>query len=126
MEDIKVEKIIEAIEKMTVMELVELKKALEDKFGVTAAAPMAMAAAAPAAEAEEVEEKTDFDVVLTSFGDKKIQVIKEIRAITGLGLKEAKELVDGAPNTVKEAVLKEEADKIKAQLEEVGATVELK
>ncbi len=126
MEDIKVEKIIEAIEKMTVMELVELKKALEDKFGVTAAAPMAMAAAAPAAEADEVEEKTDFDVVLTSFGDKKIQVIKEIRAITGLGLKEAKELVDGAPNTVKEAVLKEEADKIKAQLEEVGATVELK
>ncbi|MBC8277992.1 MAG: 50S ribosomal protein L7/L12 [FCB group bacterium] len=122
----KVEKIIEAIEKMTVMELVELKKALEDKFGVTAAAPMAMAAAAPAAEADEVEEKTDFDVVLTSFGDKKIQVIKEIRAITGLGLKEAKELVDGAPNTVKEAVLKEEADKIKAQLEEVGATVELK
>ena len=120
------EKIIEAIEKMTVMELVELKKALEDKFGVTAAAPMAMAAAAPAAEAAEEEEKTDFEVVLTSFGDKKIQVIKEIRAITGLGLKEAKELVDGAPNTVKEAVLKEEADKIKAQLEEVGATVELK
>ena len=120
------EKIIEAIEKMTVMELVELKKALEDKFGVTAAAPMAMAAAAPAAEAAQEEEQTEFEVVLTSFGDKKIQVIKEIRAITGLGLKEAKEMVDGAPNTVKESVPKEEAEKIKAQLEEVGATVDIK
>lgn len=119
--------IIEAIEKMTVMELVELKKALEEKFGVTAAAPVAVtAAAAPAEEAAKEEEKTDFQVVLTSAGDKKIQVIKEVRAITGLGLKEAKNLVDGAPNAVKESVPKEEAEKIKAQLEEVGATVELK
>ena len=119
--------IIEAIEKMTVMELVELKKALEEKFGVTAASPVAVAAAAaPAEEAAKEEEKTDFQVVLTSAGDKKIQVIKEVRAITGLGLKEAKNLVDGAPNAVKESVPKEEAEKIKAQLEEVGATVELK
>jgi len=122
-----VQNIIEAIEKMTVMELVELKKALEEKFGVTAAAPVAVtAAAAPAEEAAKEEEKTDFQVVLTSAGDKKIQVIKEVRAITGLGLKEAKNLVDGAPNAVKESVPKEEAEKIKAQLEEVGATVELK
>jgi len=126
-EDIQVENIIAAIEKMTVMELVELKKALEDKFGVKAAAPMAFAAAAaPAAEAAKVEEKTEFEVVLTNAGATKIQVIKEIRAITQLGLKEAKELVDGAPNTVKASVPKDEAEKIKAQLEAVGATVELK
>jgi len=122
------EDIIAAIEKMTVMELVELKKALEAKFGVTAAAPVAYAAAAAAPAAEEVkaEEKTDFEVVLTAAGEKKIQVIKEIRAITSLGLKEAKDLVDGAPSTVKESAPKEEAEKIKAQLEAVGATVELK
>ena len=122
------EKIIEAIEKMTVMELVGLKKALEDKFGVTAAAPVAVAAAGavPAEEAAKEEEKTDFEVVLTAIGDKKIQVIKEIRAITSLGLKEAKELVDSAPSTVKESALKEEAEKIKEQLEAVGASVELK
>ena len=119
------ENIIEAIEKMTVMELVELKKALEERFGVTAAAPMA-AAAAPVEEAAQEEEKTEFQVVLTSVGDKKIQVIKEVRAITGLGLKEAKTLVDDAPNSVKESISKEEAEKIKAQLEEVGAAVELK
>lgn len=119
--------IIEAIEKMTVMELVELKKALEERFGVTAAAPMAMAAAAaPAEEAAEEEEKTEFQVVLTAYGDKKIQVIKVIRAILGLELKEAKALVEEAPSTVKESVSKEEAEKIKAQLEEVGASVELK
>ncbi len=122
------EKIIEAIEKMTVMELVELKKALEEKFGVTAAAPViaATAGAAPAEQAEKEEEKTDFEVVLTAVGDKKIQVIKEVRAITSLGLKEAKELVDSAPSTVKESAPKEEAEKIKAQLEAVGASVELK
>lgn len=119
--------IIEAIEKMTVMELVELKKALEEKFGVTAAAPMAMMAApAAAAEAPKEAEKTDFQVVLTAAGEKKINVIKEIRAITGLGLKEAKDLVDGAPNIVKESAPKDEAEKIKAQLEAVGASVELK
>ena len=121
--------IIEAIEKMTVMELVELKKALEEKFGVTAAAPMMMgampampgAAAAPAA-----EEKTEFDVILATFGANKIQVIKVVRELTGLGLKEAKDLVDGAPKPVKEGVSKDEAQKIKARLEEQGATVEVK
>ena len=121
--------IIEAIEKMTVMELVELKKALEEKFGVTAAAPMMMgampampgAAAAPAA-----EEKTEFDVILAAFGTNKIQVIKVVRELTGLGLKEAKDLVDGAPKPVKEGVPKDEAQKIKAKLEEQGATVEVK
>jgi large subunit ribosomal protein L7/L12 len=124
-----VNQIIEAIEKMTVMELVELKKALEEKFGVTAAAPMMMgampampgAAAAPAA-----EEKTEFDVILATFGANKIQVIKVVRELTGLGLKEAKDLVDGAPKPVKEGVSKDEAQKIKARLEEQGATVEVK
>ena len=122
------ENIIEAIEKMSVMELVELKKALEAKFGVTAAAPMAFAAPGPAAAVETaaVEEKTEFTVVLSAVGDKKIQVIKEVRAITGLGLKEAKDLVDGAPNNVKENISKEEAEQIRAKLEEVGASVELK
>jgi large subunit ribosomal protein L7/L12 len=126
---LKVENIIEAIKKMSVMELVELKKALEKEFGVTAAAPMSFAPASTgttAPEAAKVEEKTDFTIVLVSAGEKKIQVVKEIRAITGLGLKESKELVDGAPNTVKESAPKEEAEKIKAKLEEVGATVELK
>lgn len=122
------ENIVEAIEKMTVMELVELKQALEEKFGVTAAAPVAVAAPGAAAgeEAAAEEEQTEFTVVLTAIGDKKIQVIKEVRAITGLGLKEAKTLVDEAPNNVKEDIPKEEAEKIKAKLEEVGATVEIK
>lgn len=122
------ENIIEAIEKMSVMELVELKKALEEKFGVTAAAPIAMMApgAAGGENAAPEEEQTEFTVVLIAAGDKKIQVIKEIRAITSLGLKEAKALVDEAPNNVKEDIPREEAEKIKAKLEEVGATVEIK
>jgi large subunit ribosomal protein L7/L12 len=113
---------------MTVLELVELKKKIEDEWGITAAAPMAVAAPAAAGGdgAAAVEEKTSFDVVLTGAGDKKIQVIKVVRAITGLGLKEAKDLVDGAPNPVKEGVAQDEADSIKAQLEEAGAAVELK
>lgn len=124
-----VQAIIEAIEKMTVLELVELKKALEDKFGVTAAAPMMMGGGMPAAAAapvEEVEEQTEFNVILVTAGEKKIQVIKEVRAITGLGLKEAKDLVDGAPKPIKEAVSKEEAMAIKAKVEEAGGVVELK
>jgi len=123
-----VQQIIEAIEKMSVMELVELKKALEEKFGVKAMAPVMMgpmASAAPAAEAK-AEEKTEFTVVLTSAGEKKIQVIKVVRELTSLGLKEAKDLVEGAPKPVKENVSKEEAEKVKAKLEEQGATVELK
>ncbi len=116
--------------KMSVLELVELKKKIEDEWGITAAAPVAVAApgaAAPgAAPADGAEEQTAFDVVLTGAGDKKIQVIKVVRAVTGLGLKEAKDLVDGAPNAVKEGAAKEEADSIKAQLEEAGAAVELK
>jgi large subunit ribosomal protein L7/L12 len=124
-----VNQIIEAIEKMTVMELVELKKALEEKFGVTAAPPMMMGAmpamgAAPAAAA--AEEKTEFDVILATIGANKIQVIKVVRELTGLGLKEAKDLVDGAPKPVKEGVTKEEADKVKVKLEEQGASVEIK
>jgi len=121
-------KVLETLGKMTVLELVELKNAIEEEWGVTAAAPVA--AAAPAAggggDGAAAEEKSSFDVVVTSAGDKKIQVIKVVRAITGLGLKEAKDLVDGAPNTVKEGVNQEEADSIKAQLEEAGAGVELK
>lgn len=118
---------ISYIENLTVLELSQLVKALEDRLGVTAAAPMAMAAAAPAgADAEEEEEKTEFDVVLSGIGDKKIAVIKVVRAITGLGLKDAKDLVTSAPKAVKEGVPKEEAEKIKADLEEAGATVELK
>jgi large subunit ribosomal protein L7/L12 len=115
--------------KMTVLELVELKKKIEDEWGITAAAPVAVAAAAPAAGGDGAaggEEQTSFDVVLTGAGDKKIQVIKVVRAITGLGLKEAKDLVDGAPGPVKEGVNREEADSIKAQLEEAGAGVEVK
>lgn len=121
------EQILEAIENMTVLELSELVKALEEKFGVSAAAPVAMAVpgAAPGAAAE-AEEKTEFDVVLTSAGDKKIQVIKVVRELTGLGLKEAKDLVDGAPNAIKEGVSKAEADEIKEKLEEAGASVEIK
>ena len=124
-----VAKVLDTLGKMTVLELVELKNAIEEEWGVTAAAPMA--AAAPAAAgggdgAAPAEEKSSFDVVITSTGDKKIQVIKVVRAVTGLGLKEAKDLVDGAPGTVKEGVNQEEADSIKAQLEEAGAGVELK
>ena len=123
------DKILSAIEEMTVLELSELVKKLEEKFGVSAAAPMAVAAAAgPAAgaAADEEEEKTEFDVILKEFGSEKIKVIKEVRALTGLGLKEAKAVVDGAPGPVKEGVDKEEAEKIKAKLTEVGATVEIK
>ena len=124
-------KVLETLGKMTVLELVELKKAIEEEWGVTAAAPMAVAAPGAATAGgdgggEPAEEKSAFDVVITAAGDKKIQVIKVVRAITGLGLKEAKDLVDGAPNTVKEGVNQEEADSIKAQLEEAGAGVELK
>ena len=127
MADITKEQVVEFIEKMSVLELAGLVKELEEKFGVSAAAPVAAAAAGPAAGGEAAaEEKTEFDVVLTAIGEKKINVIKVVRAITGLGLKEAKDLVDGTPNTVKEAVSKEEAEGIKTQLEEAGATVELK
>ena len=122
-------KVLETLGKMTVLELVELKKAIEEEWGVTAAAPMAVAApgaAAPGAPAEAAEEQSAFDVVITATGDKKIQVIKVVRAITGLGLKEAKDLVDSAPKPVKEGVPQDEADSIKAQLEEAGATVEVK
>lgn len=119
--------VIDYIANMTVLELSEFVKELEQKFGVTAAAPVAMVAAAPASQAAEAApEKTEFDVVLTGSGDKKIQVIKEVRAITGLGLKEAKALVDGTPGKVKEGVSREEAEKIKKQLEEAGATVDIK
>jgi large subunit ribosomal protein L7/L12 len=123
-------KLVEQLGKMSVLELVELKNKLEEEWGVTAAAPVAVAApgAAPAAggDGAAAEEQTAFDVVLTGAGDKKIQVIKVVRAVTGLGLKEAKDLVDSAPKPVKEGVEKEEADSIKSQLEEAGATVELK
>ena len=123
----KMKTIMQSIESMTVLELADLVKALEDKFGVTAAAPVAIAAAgAGAAAAAPVEEKTSFTVVLASAGANKIQVIKELRSLTSLGLKEAKDLVDGAPKTVKEGATKEEADKIKKQLETAGAKVELK
>ena len=123
------EDILESIASMTVLELSELLKEFEDKFGVTAAAPVAVAAAAPAgggAAAEAEEEKDEFDVILTEAGDKKIQVIKEVRALTNLGLKEAKDLVDGAPSPVLEKVNKEDAEKAKAALEEAGGKVELK
>ncbi|EAX47691.1 ribosomal protein L7/L12 [Thermosinus carboxydivorans Nor1] len=122
------EQIMEAIEKMTVLELAELVKALEEKFGVSAAAPVAVAAApaAGAAAAPAAEEKTEFDVILTNPGAGKINVIKVVREITGLGLKEAKDLVDGAPKPVKEKVSKADAEAIKAKLVEAGATVEIK
>jgi len=127
MADITKEDVIEFIAKMSVLELSELVKEMEEKFGVSAAAPMAVAVAAPAeGGAAAAEEKTEFDVILTTFGDKKIQVIKEIRAITGLGLKEAKTLVDEVPKPVKEGISKDEAEKIKSQLEEAGAQVEIK
>jgi large subunit ribosomal protein L7/L12 len=124
------DKLVEQLGTMSVLELVELKTKLEEEWGVTAAAPVAVAAPGAVAGAGDgagaAEEKSAFDVVLTSAGDKKIQVIKVVRAVTGLGLKEAKDLVDGAPNPVKEGVAQEEADQIKAQLEEAGAEVELK
>ncbi len=122
------DKFISYIENMTVLDLSKLVKALEDRLGVTAAAPMAVAAAGPAVAdtAEPAEEKTEFDVMLTGIGDKKIAVIKEVRAITSLGLKEAKELVESAPKAVKEGVSKDEAEEIKTKLEAAGATVELK
>ncbi len=123
------EEILEEIKKMTVLELSELVKAIEEAFGVTAAAPVAVAAAGGGnggGAAAEVEEKTEFDVILSGAGDKKIQVIKVVRALTGLGLKEAKDLVDQAPNPVKQGVTKDEAEDIKKQLEEAGAIVEVK
>ena len=124
-------KLVDQLGKMTVLELVELKNSLEEEWGVTAAAPVAVAApgAAPAGGGDGAaagEEQSAFDVILTGAGDKKIQVIKVVRALTNLGLKEAKDLVDGAPNAVKEGVTREEADQMKAQLEEAGASVELK
>jgi large subunit ribosomal protein L7/L12 len=123
------EEILDAIAGMTVLELSELLKDFEEKFGVTAAAPVAVAApvgGGGAAAAEEVEEQDEFDVILAAAGDKKIQVIKEVRAITGLGRKEAKDLVEGAPKPVKEGVNKEEADKIKAQIEAAGGQIQIK
>ncbi len=125
MAEVTKEQVVEFIEKMTVLELAELVKELEEKFGVSAAAPVAVAAA-PAGEAAPAEEKDEFDVVLTAAGDKKINVIKVVRAVTGLGLKEAKDLVDGAPQAVKEALPKAEAEELKKQLVEAGASVELK
>jgi large subunit ribosomal protein L7/L12 len=126
-----VDKVFGELGKMTVLDLVELKNKIEEEWGITAAAPVAVAApgaagGAAAGDGAGAEEKTEFDVVLTAAGDKKIQVIKVVRAVTGLGLKEAKDLVDGAPNAVKESVAKEEADSIKAQLEEAGGSVEVK
>ena len=127
MADITKQDVIDFIANMTVLELSELIKELEEKFGVSAAAPVAMMAAGPAADAgPAAEEKTAFDVILVTAGDQKINVIKEVRAITGLGLKEAKALVDEAPKPVKEGIAKDEAEKIKAQLEEAGAQIELK
>lgn len=129
MATIKTEDILKAIEEMSVMELVELISAIEEKFGVTAAAAVAAAPAAAAGDAaggDAAEEKDEFDVVLSAVGDQKVQVIKAVRAITGLGLKEAKDLVDGAPNTLKEGVKKEEAEEMLKQLSEAGATAELK
>jgi large subunit ribosomal protein L7/L12 len=128
MAEITKDDVIEFIANMSVLELSELVKEMEEKFGVSAAAPVAMMAAGPAdaGAADQEEEKTEFDVVLVSAGDKKIAVIKEVRAITGLGLKDAKALVDEAPKPVKEGIAKEEAEKIVAQLEEAGAQVEMK
>ena len=120
------EEILETISNMTVMQVVDLIAAMEEKFGVTAAAAVAVAPAAAAEAGAAAEEKTEFDVVMTSFGANKVGVIKVVRAITGLGLKEAKDMVEGAPSTVKEAASKAEADDIKKQLEEAGASVELK
>ncbi len=123
----KVAEIVDKIKKLSLLEASELKKALEDKFGVSAAAPVMVAGAvAGGGETAAAEEQTEFDVILKSFGEKKINVIKVVRAHTGLGLKEAKEVVDKAPNPVKEAISKDEAEKIKKELEDAGATVELK
>jgi large subunit ribosomal protein L7/L12 len=121
-----VDTVFDSLGSMTVLELVELKNKIEEEWGITAAAPVAVAAAGGGGDGAAVEEKSSFDVVLTGAGDKKIQVIKVVRALTGLGLKEAKDLVDGAPNAVKEGVAQDEADSIKAQLEEAGASVEVK
>ncbi len=126
MADISKDDVIEFISNMSVLELSELVKEMEEKFGVSAAAPMAMMAPGGGDQEEEKVEQTEFDVILNTFGDKKIQVIKEVRAITGLGLKDAKALVDNVPSPVKEGIAKEDAEKIKAQLEDVGAQVELK
>ena len=121
------EKIVEDLSNLTVIEAADLSKLLEEKWGVSAAAPVAVAAAAPAAGGEEAAaEQSEVDVILASFGDKKINVIKEVRGLTGLGLKEAKDLVEGAPKPIKEGVSKEEADEVKTKLEEAGATVEIK
>lgn len=120
------EQIIETIKEMSVLELNDLVKAIEEEFGVTAAAPVAVAVAGAAGGADAAAEKTEFDVELTSAGSSKIKVVKAVKEATGLGLKDAKELVDGAPKVIKEALPKEEAEKLKEQLEEVGATVELK
>jgi large subunit ribosomal protein L7/L12 len=119
-------KLVDDLSSLTVLEAAELAKMLEEKWGVSASAAVAVAAAPAGAAAEAAEEQTEFDVILAAAGDKKIEVIKEVRAITGLGLKEAKDLVEGAPKPIKEAVAKEEADKLKAQLEKAGAKVELK
>jgi large subunit ribosomal protein L7/L12 len=120
------DQLVEDLSALSVLQAAELSKMLEEKWGVSAAAPVAMAASAAAAPAAEVEEQTEFDVILAAFGDKKINVIKEVRAITGLGLKEAKDLVEAAPKPIKEAVSKDEAAKLKEQLEAAGATVEVK
>ena len=120
------EKIAEELSGLTVLEAADLAKLLEDKWGVSAAAPVVVAAAAPADGGAAAEEQTEFDVILASFGDKKINVIKEIRTITGLGLKEAKDLVESAPKEIKEGIAKEEAEKLKKQLEDAGATVDIK
>lgn len=125
MADTKIENLLKEIEGLSIMEVVELVKAMEEKFGVSAAAPVAVAAA-PVAEAEAQEEKTEFNVIMTSFGDNKINVIKVIRAITGLGLKEAKDMAEGVPSTVKEGVSKDESEDVKKKLEEAGAKVEIK
>ncbi|HBL36607.1 MAG TPA: 50S ribosomal protein L7/L12 [Firmicutes bacterium] len=122
----KIDEILEAVKGMSVLELNDLVKAFEEEFGVSAAAPMAFAAPAAGAAAAPAEEKTEFDVILTSAGEKKINVIKVVRELTGLGLKEAKELVDNAPKPIKEAIAKKDADEIKAKLEEAGASVEVK
>ena len=122
----KITNIVEEIKTLTIIELADLVKAVEEEFGVSAAAPVGVAVAAGAAAAPAAEEKTEFDVVLKSFGAKKLDVIKAVREITGLGLKEAKEMVEGAPKTVKEGVSKDEAEELKKKLEEVGAKVELK
>ena len=122
----KITNILEEIKTLTILELADLVKAVEEEFGVSAAAPVGVVAVAGAAAAPAAEEKTEFDVILTGFGDKKLNVIKAVREITGLGLKEAKDMVEGCPKAVKEGVAKDEADKIKAALEEAGASVEIK